>query len=78
MDKILTFKPNESNRIDVPIKIINDSFVEDMEKFSVILSSASLPKLIVEDPNTTVITINSDDGKCVKFVRQISCLPFFE
>ena len=59
----ITFKPNETMVKNITINIIDETLVENNETFSVILTSRSSPMLVVEDPNTTFVTILNDDGK---------------
>ena len=59
----ITFKPNETMVKNITITIIDETLVENNENFSVILTSRSSPMLVVEDPNTTFVTILNDDGK---------------
>lgn len=62
VNETITFEPNDTTK-DIPIMIINETLVENNETFSVILTSESSPMLVVEDPNTTHVTIRNDDSK---------------
>jgi hypothetical protein len=74
VNESITFQPNGSKRIDVPITIIDENLIENNERFSVSLSSQSVPMLVVEDPGIAYITIKDDDSKmfcsflCVKLL----------
>jgi hypothetical protein len=67
VNESITFKPNGTKEIDVRINITDDKSVEDNETFLVTLQSSSsssqMHKLVVRDPNSTVISIINDDGK---------------
>ena len=73
----VTFEPNE-NRKCFEIEILNDQLDEGTESFSVeIVSVPSDSGTIIASPDTTIISIEDDDGKTQHILCSIASILLY-
>ena len=61
------FFPAGTNRVVLPINIVNDNVSELVEEFHldlIIPEGAASSGVVAMEPNMTTVVINDDDGKC--------------
>lgn len=66
LSRVLTFGPDTSRVLEVPITIINDNVVESLENFFASLTLRTPGANVVLDPDSAEIRIVDQDGKWVR------------